>query len=123
MLIACNECGFKFSFDELELKEQIIKIKDKEVRIEFFICPKCDNIYIYNCNNYITDRLLDDIKDLNRKYSLALENKDLRLADKLSYIRNCKQVELSKQSKILLDYCNNIVYENGNIRYLKKRGN
>ena len=43
--IACDECGYEFPLESVNIQEQSVKCENEQLSLMFFTCPKCNKIY------------------------------------------------------------------------------
>lgn len=45
VMVKCDECGFEFSMNTINIQEAIVKLNEQDFILGFFTCPKCNKLY------------------------------------------------------------------------------
>ena len=65
--ITCNECGFEWPLNAVQIQEEQIKIENEKLRLSFFTCPKCNKIYRVALMDARYDELKMDLEKTKKR--------------------------------------------------------
>ena len=74
-IIECDSCGFRFDFYRSLVKEVDVKIKNKNFKLNYLFCPKCDAIYKIALKDKEYLDLEEDLEFAQQNLKKALNNK------------------------------------------------
>lgn len=65
--ITCNECGFEWPLNAVQIQEERIEIENEKLRLSFFTCPKCNKIYRVALMDARYDELVEDFEKAKKR--------------------------------------------------------
>lgn len=65
--ITCNECGFEWPLNAVQIQEERIEIENEKLRLSFFTCPKCNKIYRVALMDARYDELVEDFEKTKKR--------------------------------------------------------
>lgn len=65
MKVVCDKCNNEFTI----IKEKILKKSIDDIKVEYFKCSKCDEVYITTCIDSYVEREQMKLKSLDEKIS------------------------------------------------------
>lgn len=65
--ITCNECGFEWSLNAVQIQEEQIEIENEKLRLSFFTCPKCNKIYRISIQDKRYYELVEDLEKTKKR--------------------------------------------------------
>lgn len=65
--IACNECGFEWPLNAVQIQEERIEIENEKLRLSFFTCPKCNKIYRISIQDRRYYELVEDFEKTKKR--------------------------------------------------------
>ncbi len=65
MKVICNKCNAEFTIS----KESVLKKSIDDIRVEYFKCPECEEVYITTCIDSYVEREQMKLKSLDEKIS------------------------------------------------------
>ncbi len=66
-IITCDNCGMEITLKKINKYES--ELKGVPVKVLSFTCPKCDEVYITSVFDKESDRMRDELKALEQKFS------------------------------------------------------
>lgn len=88
--IACNECGFEWPLNAVQIQEERIEIENEKLRLSFFTCPKCNKIYRISIQDRRYYELVEDFEKIKKRIRRNHGSNNQELARALTNAANKK---------------------------------
>lgn len=116
-IIVCDECGYEFPLESVNIQEQSVKCENERLSLIFFTCPKCNKIYCV---------LLKDARYEELKVDLEKTKKRIRRnqgSNNVEFARMLNNMVL-KKAKRLENHCKKLLAKyNGTFTFVASENN
>lgn len=116
-IIVCDECGYEFPLESVNIQEQFVKCENEWLSLIFFMCPKCNKIYRV---------LLKDARYEELKVDLEKTKKRIRRnqgSNNVEFARMLNNMVL-KKAKRLENHCKKLLAKyNGTFTFVASENN
>lgn len=67
-IIVCDECSAEFLMTSVKIEECSVRVGDKELLLDYFVCPKCNKIYkVLFVEEQRYRELIDDLLETEKR--------------------------------------------------------
>lgn len=101
MNLICDECGYEFSTNTVDIKEDAVNISGQALVLVYFTCPKCNKIYRIMLKDERYDELKDDLEKAKKRVRKVYGSKNIEFASMLNSMVVKKQERLSNHITVL----------------------
>lgn len=117
----CDACGHEFFLKAVQIKERVLQIEDKLVKVQYFVCKKCGRVYPIALKDARYFELLEDFLKQKRRYEkLYGKNGDEQVLRGMYSSVLAKQERLKRHEEQLRRSCSGVftLNEKGKLIYL-----
>lgn len=66
-IIVCDECKYEFYLDAVGIHEVIVELNGVPVTLVYFVCPKCNKIYLISIQDRRYYELVEDLEKTKKR--------------------------------------------------------
>lgn len=116
-IIVCDECGYEFPLESVNIQEQFVKCENEWLSLIFFMCPKCNKIY----HVLLKDARYEELKvDLEKTKKRIRRNQG---SNNVEFARMLNNMVL-KKAKRLENHCKKLLAKyNGTFTFVASENN
>lgn len=100
--IVCDECGYEFPLESVNIQEQSVKCENEQLSLMFFTCPKCNKIYRVLLKDARYEELRVDLEKTKRRIRRNHGSNNVEFARTLNNMVFKKAERLKNHCKKLL---------------------
>ena len=71
----CDVCGFEFKTQDTPIQTKLLTVANEEMRMTFFACENCGEVYVIGFENGDTFRALEKLQEARSRYELGRKRK------------------------------------------------
>lgn len=100
--IVCDECGYEFPLESVNIQEQSVKCENEQLSLMFFTCSKCNKIYRVLLKDARYEELRVDLEKTKRRIRRNHGSNNVEFARTLNNMVFKKAERLENHCKKLL---------------------
>lgn len=97
-IIVCDKCSHEFFLDSVKINEAKVDCNGNQLRLAYFTCPKCNQIYRVLLKDARYEELVQDLENCKSKMRKAYKFHNASFAQTLSEMATTKKDRLKNYS-------------------------
>lgn len=118
--IVCNNCGYNFHLNAVDIDQSIIKVDDVTLELKYFVCSHCNKMFLITISDEKLQRLQMQFIKQNEFYKKIIygKNEESVLSQECVKLLAKRDILIKYENELKSKYQDHFVKQSGRIIYL-----